>query len=122
MGGGSRLRFTVVQLGAAGRRIYDGFGSLTPLGGRPVLYVQQTLLCPALPALPALPDLHVLHLFKDHDEKKNEIVASLRCALNKSSPESSTFHSASKGSQRGQVKIYSRSLHSENAPFFFPSV
>lgn len=100
-GGGSRLRFTVVQLGAAGRRIYDGFGSLTPLGGRPVLHVQQTLLCPALPALP---DLHVLHLFKDHDEKKkNEIVASLRCALNKSSPESSTFHSASKGSQRGQV-------------------
>lgn len=39
-------------------------------------------------------------LFKDHT---NEIVASLRCALDKSSPESSTFHSASKGSQRGQV-------------------
>lgn len=37
------------------------------------------------------------------NNKKNEIVASLRCALNKSSPESSTFHSASKGSQRGQV-------------------
>lgn len=90
------------------RWIYDGLRLSAAFGRKSVHHHIQTLLCPARPAL---------H-YEKKKTKQNRIVASLRCALNKSSPESSTFHSASKGSQRGQEGVKSSFI--ANHPGFLP--